>query len=137
MPSISRCGKWMAFFDRSGSGIKELAPVISWEHVKATAGRLVSAMRTSNDRASDEKDAVFGPYLFEVLARVAAQTNESDRAIAALQKIMPIPYGSHFRGVPLTPSLLQLDPMFDPLRNDPRFQELATPYSKAANQPHP
>jgi len=37
--------------------------------------------------------------------------------------------------VPLTPALLRLDPMFDPLRNDPRFQKLAaSPAPKSANK---
>ncbi|HEV2096883.1 MAG TPA: hypothetical protein VGQ82_10310, partial [Chthoniobacterales bacterium] len=76
-----------------------------------------------------EKDPLSGPQPIEILARVAAQMGEPDRAIAALHKLLSIPYegalANNGVGVPLTPALLRLDPMFDPLRNDPRFQQLA------------
>ena len=72
-----------------------------------------------------EKDALTGPVPIEVLARVTARMGEPDRAIATLQKLLSIPSsGGLGLGVPLTPALLRLDPMFDPLRNDPRFQKL-------------
>jgi TolB-like protein/class 3 adenylate cyclase/Flp pilus assembly protein TadD len=91
---------------------------------KAAAFKLIERAMTV---ISIEKDAVAGPIPIEFLARVAARMGEPDRAIAALEKLLSIPYdGALAQNVPLTPALLRLDPMFDPLRDDPRFQKLVS-----------
>jgi len=90
---------------------------------KAAAFKLIERAMTV---ISIEKDAVWGPIPIEILARVSARMGEPDRAMSALEKLLSIPYdGALAQNVPLTPALLRLDPMFDPLRNDPRFQRLA------------
>ena len=72
-----------------------------------------------------EKDAVTGPWSLEVFARVTAVTGDHDRSIAALKKLLSIPYeGPLATHLPLTPALLKLDPMFDPTTQRSAFQSV-------------
>ena len=74
-----------------------------------------------------QNDAIDAGWPLEILARVAARVGESDRAIVTLEKLLSMPYeGPVPTGqLPLTAARIRLDPMFDLLRSNPRFQKLA------------
>jgi TolB-like protein len=72
-----------------------------------------------------QDDAISKPVAEIALAQVEAELGEVDAAIAALPHLLKVPAG-------LTPGLLRLDPSWDPLRNDSRFQKLAA--SEAGKQ---
>ena len=71
------------------------------------------------------KDRLSGPALEENLALVETIIGENSRAIATLTGLLQTPYsGWLYSPTPITPALLRLDPIWDPLRADPAFQKL-------------
>jgi serine/threonine protein kinase/Tfp pilus assembly protein PilF len=70
------------------------------------------------------KNAPSGPGFEENLALIQTIFGENSRAISSLAQLLQIPYQYFFQPTPITPALLRLDPLWDPLRGDPAFQKL-------------
>ena len=63
------------------------------------------------------KDAINGPYFRHQLARIYILVGEHEKAIDELEQLLKVPYF-------VSPAWLKIDPNFDPLRQNPRFQKL-------------
>ena len=70
------------------------------------------------------KDAVVGPRYEENLALIQTMFGENSRAISTLTQLLQTPFDSWIYPMTITPALLRLDPLWDPLRADPAFQKL-------------
>lgn len=66
------------------------------------------------------EDPMFGPKNEETLAAVEAHVGELERAIVRIERLLTTPYGAF----PLTQATLRLDPIWDPLRQHPRFKAI-------------
>jgi TolB-like protein/Tfp pilus assembly protein PilF len=71
------------------------------------------------------KDRVYGPSFEEDLAVIQTMFGANSQAISTLARLLQVPYyGGFYFETPVTPALLRLDPLWDPLRGDPAFQKL-------------
>ncbi|HXN42574.1 MAG TPA: hypothetical protein VN918_12340, partial [Myxococcaceae bacterium] len=87
----------------------------------AGLGRKEEALREARQAVETlpiSKDAVDGSYVEIQQAAVEARVGETNAAIEHIRKLLSIP-------CLLSPGLLRIDPMWAPLRDDPRFRKLA------------
>jgi serine/threonine protein kinase len=71
------------------------------------------------------KDPWDGPDHEGDMAQIYALLGDADHAVPILKRLLQIPYLNVTLGT-LTPALLRLDPVWDQIRNDPRFQQLVS-----------
>jgi TolB-like protein/Tfp pilus assembly protein PilF len=85
----------------------------------------VAEAQHASELRPENKDAFGGPEVMESVAQVYAILGEKDRAIEVLDGLLSRPSG-------MTVETLKINPIWDPLRNDPRFQTLLTKYGGRA-----
>ncbi len=68
-----------------------------------------------------EKDALTGPVVLGGLAEIQARAGQTAEAVKTLQRLLSIP-----AGLSVSIQRLKIDPVWDPIRNDPGFQQLFT-----------
>jgi TolB-like protein len=79
----------------------------------------IAAARRATEILPLKADAYFGVYQAEGLAEISARAGAADEAIKLIEQLMAMPAGQS-----MTIERLKHDPVWDPLRKDPRFQKL-------------
>jgi TolB-like protein/cytochrome c-type biogenesis protein CcmH/NrfG len=149
--TVARTNEWQRFAAKAG--IRVLAGDVTGAHADAEKARdllearlreqpndfrslrALSWVYLALDRKADainiaqhtldllppERDAVLGSGNLAALAQIQAQTGAATEAVQNLKKLLSIPAGET-----ISIARLKIDPVWDPIRNDPGFQELLT-----------
>jgi len=104
---------------------------LSWVYL--ALGRDADALRLARqaaDTISVEKDALSGPNFQTGLAQIEARAGEPEEAVKRLRHLLAIPAGGE-----VSIARLKIDPVWDPIRNRPDFQQLLSgPQQIGANK---
>jgi tetratricopeptide (TPR) repeat protein len=106
-PDSFAAGQTHGFLGRACAGLGEPASAIA-EGQKAMAIHPTS------------KDPLEGPVEEENMAQIYALLGDADHAVPILKRLLQIPYAGA-----ITPAAMRLDPVWDQICNDARFQQLA------------
>ena len=97
--------------------------------IYATLGRAHAALGRRDDAVCEgqkavellpvSKDAFNGTFHLEQLAEIHARLGHVDEVLSIIRQLLEMP-----AGLVISPALLRLDPAWDPIRNDPGFQQL-------------
>jgi TolB-like protein len=79
----------------------------------------IKLARQATNLLPPEKDVVVGNILLAGLAEIEARTGATADAIAILRRLLSVPAGGS-----VSIARLKIDPVWDPIRNDPGFQQL-------------
>ena len=95
---------------------------LSWVYL--ALGRKDDAIKMARqtvDQLPLEKDSVLGSSNLTSLAEIQARTGGAREAVDILRRLLSIPAGET-----VSIARLKIDPVWDPIRNDPGFQQLLT-----------
>jgi TolB-like protein/Tfp pilus assembly protein PilF len=93
---------------------------LSWVYLALKRnGDAIKLARQAASLLPPEKDVVVGNILLAGLAEMEARTGATAEAIAILRRLLSVPAGGS-----VSIARLKIDPVWDPIRNDPAFQQL-------------
>ena len=96
----------------------QLAEILAWLGEKDAA---LAKIKQAQEMLPESKDAFGGPEITQTAAEVYTILGDADKAVTTLDGMLQKPS-------PITVAILKLNPIWDPLRKDPRFQALIDKY---------
>jgi serine/threonine-protein kinase len=105
--------------------------------IHAALGRAYAGLDRRNDAVREatkaiellpvSQDAFDGTFYLYQFAEIQARVGNTDEALSAIRQLLDLS-----AGLMMSPALLRLDPSWDPIRSDPRFEKIVESLAPAS-----